>query len=79
MLVLRRNDGQWVEITHKSGDTLRVRVYNIRSRSPGQLDMAFDDVSCNFKIERVERLRTGAGPVSRTESFSTVPDTGSGS
>ena len=52
MLVLRRKEGQWVEITHKSGDTIRVRVYNIRTRFPGQLDLAFDDDAHNFLIQR---------------------------
>ncbi len=55
MLVLRRKEGQWVEITHKSGDTIRVRVYNIRTRPPGQLDLAFDDDDHNFLIQRPER------------------------
>lgn len=55
MLVLRRKEGQWIEITHKSGDTVRVRVYNIRTRHPGQLDLAFDDDAHNFLIQRPER------------------------
>jgi len=55
MLVLRRKEGQWVEITHKSGDTIRVRVYNIRTRQPGQVDLAFDDDAHNFLIQRPER------------------------
>ena len=55
MLVLRRKEGQWVEITHKSGDTIRVRVYNIRTRFPGQLDLAFDDDARTFLIQRPER------------------------
>lgn len=56
MLILRRKEGQWVELTHKSGDKIRVRVYNIRARYPGQLDLAFDDDAHNFKIERPERF-----------------------
>ena len=55
MLILRRKEGQWVEITHKSGDVIRVRVYNIRARYPGQLDLAFDDDDRNFAIQRPER------------------------
>jgi len=54
MLVLRRKEGQWVEITHSSGDILRVRVCNIRGK-PHQLDLAFDDTPRNFDIERPER------------------------
>lgn len=55
MLILRRKEGQWVEVTHKSGDVIRIRVCNIRSRYPGQLDLAFDDTDRNFAIERPER------------------------
>ena len=51
MLVLRREEGQWLEITHRSGDRLRICVYNIRSRFPGQLDMAFEDTDHHFDIE----------------------------
>jgi hypothetical protein len=58
MLILRRKEGQWVEITHRSGDTIRLRVCNIRSRASGQLDIAFEDVERNFAIERLERAAT---------------------
>jgi Global regulator protein family len=63
MLVLRRKEGQWIEIAHKSGDTIRIRVYNIRSRFPGQLDLAFDDAARNFEVRRPERP---ASPRSKT-------------
>lgn len=56
MLVLKRKEGQWVEITHRSGDVLRFRVYNLRPGSPGYLDVAFDDDARNFSIQRPERL-----------------------
>lgn len=62
MLILRRKEGQWVEITHRSGDTIRVRVYNIRARQPGQLDLAFDDDARNFAVQRPERAGGGADP-----------------
>lgn len=52
MLVVRRKQGQWVEITHRSGDILRIRVYNVRGPV---LDMAFDDDERNFDIQRPER------------------------
>lgn len=64
MLVLRRKEGQWVELTHRSGDTIRVRVYNVRARPGGapQLDMAFDDNDHRFTIQRPERAdRPAAG------------------
>lgn len=55
MLVLRRKEGQWLAITHRSGETIRVRVCNVRPRYPGQLDLVFDDPHQNFAIEREER------------------------
>lgn len=72
MLILRRKEGQWVEIRHRSGDTIRVRVYNIRASYPGQLDLAFDDGDRNFQVERPERtaklLTEGAPARAATES-----------
>jgi hypothetical protein len=57
MLVLRRNDGQWVEVTHKSGDTLRFRVYDVAAspETGRRVHLAFDDPTRNFLIERPER------------------------
>jgi sRNA-binding carbon storage regulator CsrA len=53
MLVLKRHEGEWVEITHTaSGDVLRVRVYRTEF---GQAHLAFDDSPRNFRIERPER------------------------
>ena len=64
MLILRRKEGQWVEITHKSGDTIRIRVCNIRARFPGQLDLAFDDDDRHFSVQRPERAnRASTDPV----------------
>ncbi len=57
MLVLRRREGQWVEIVHKSGDTLRICVYGINSNTPGRANLAFEDSDRNFAIERPERAR----------------------
>jgi sRNA-binding carbon storage regulator CsrA len=55
MLVMRRKEGQWIQITHSSGDRIRIRVYNIRSRYPGHLDLAFNDPAHQFTIRRGER------------------------
>jgi hypothetical protein len=55
MLVLRRKEGQWIEVTHKSGDVLRVRVYNLCADAPGRINLAFDDNEHNFDIQRPER------------------------
>jgi Global regulator protein family len=55
MLILRRKEGQWIDITHRSGDVIRVRVCNVRARYPGQVDLALDDDARNFVIQRPER------------------------
>ena len=57
MLVLKRKEGQWVDVTHRSGDVLRIRVCRIEPGIPGQLNLAFDDDPRNFEIERPERKR----------------------
>src|ERR1700730_10911324 len=70
MLVLRRNEGQWLEIRHRSGDLIRIRVCNIRPwRSLGQLDLAFDDSAHNFDIHRPERppYKRGLTPAAAAE------------
>ncbi len=59
MLVLRRKDGQWIEVTHRSGDILRFRVYEISGESQGRVNLAFDDVDHNFAIQRPERVLRG--------------------
>lgn len=54
MLVLKRKDGQWLEIKHRSGDVLRVRVYQVTDHAA---NLAFDDDARNFDIQRPERPR----------------------
>ena len=57
MLVLRRREGQWVEITDRAGNILRVRLTNIRLRgSFAVADLVFDDSAKNFTIHRPERV-----------------------
>jgi hypothetical protein len=73
MLILRRKEGQWIEITHRSGDTIRVRVCNMRGRSGPQVNLAFEDDSHNFTIERPERTaRATTEPIATIESESHV-------
>ncbi len=43
MLILRRKEGDWVEIRDKAGNMIAIRVYNIRHRGVGQCELAFDD------------------------------------
>ncbi len=56
MLVLGRKDGQLVEIRHRSGDVIRLRVYDVQGPTPegraGRLRIAFDDDARNFDISR---------------------------
>lgn len=74
MLILRRKEGQWVEIRHRSGDVIRVRVCNIRSRFSGQADLVLDDPAHNFLIQRPERLARPAGvPVLGPSAIPTDP------
>lgn len=75
MLVLKRKDGQWIEITHKSGDIVRFRVYNLRSDFPGQATMAFDDADRNFEIQRPERLRRKAEAEAMALAAAATPET----
>ena len=58
MLVLRRSEGQWTDVRHRSGDLIRVRVCNIRAgRYPnGEVDLVFDDAAHNFEVQRPERV-----------------------
>ncbi|RUL87249.1 hypothetical protein [Tautonia sociabilis] len=64
MLVLKRKEGQWVEIIHRSGDVIRLRVYDIQSSpgSPSRANLAFDDSARNFEIRRPERRVTVPNP-----------------
>lgn len=58
MLVLRRKEGQWVEITHKAtGQVLRIGVARVRgyNQATGTLDLLCDDAAHNFDIQRAER------------------------
>jgi hypothetical protein len=64
MLVLRRTEGQWVEITHAAtGDVIRFRVYDLAGGDPevpGRVHLAFEDRARNFAVERPERARRAA-------------------
>jgi hypothetical protein len=61
MLVLKRKEGQWVEITDKLGNLLRIRLCNVEirmnleGRMVGQANLAFGDPDRNFEIDRPER------------------------
>ena len=60
MLVLKRKEGQWIELTHRSGDVLRFRVYNIVCDHQGRVNLAFDDPDRHFEIQRPERFTKGS-------------------
>ena len=64
MLVLRRTEGQWIELTHEaSGDMIRFRVYDLQA---GRAHLAFDDSARNFRIERPERHERKDKPANET-------------
>jgi hypothetical protein len=86
MLVIRRTDGQWVEVTHKSGDKLRFRVYDLSHDGHGRAHLAFHDPERNFLIQRPERAaraqvaaaaaapdETGPAVVVESETVATAP------
>lgn len=62
MLVLKRKEGQWIDLTHRSGDVIRIRVGQIEAGRPGTLNLTFDDDARNFAIERPERVAREAKP-----------------
>lgn len=73
MLVLKRTEGQWVDVIHKSGDVLRVRVYDIGAENRGRVNLAFDDAARNFEIQRPERLAPRVPPRRLPPSRKEVP------
>lgn len=59
MLVIKRNKKEWVEITHSSGQTIRIQVQRIthnRKGGPTSVYLAFDDDARNFRIDRPDRI-----------------------
>ena len=67
MLVLKRKEGQWVQVTHAaSGDVLRIRVYDITNGLPPRANLAFDDSPRNFILERPERVPRPSDPETMT-------------
>lgn len=61
MLVLGRKEGQWLEVTHRSGDVLRIKVLPPNPRFPDKVNIGFEDEVRNFEIARRERLLCGEG------------------
>lgn len=57
MLILRRKEGQWVNIKCNCGcgNMMRFRAYEISGEHPGKVNLAFDDKERHFTIERPER------------------------
>lgn len=77
MLVLKRKEGQWTEITHRSGDVIRVRTYHIQATSPGHLPsvaLVFDDEPRHFQINRPERKVHAQGDPQRPDALQPGPD-----
>lgn len=68
MLVLRRKEGQWIEVIHRSGDVLRFRLYDVCGGPPGRAHLAFDDDARNFSIQRPERAGKLAAAAAQGEA-----------
>jgi hypothetical protein len=52
MLILRRNEGQWIEVVHReTGELLRIQVRNLH-RGRRWVELVFDDSSRRFGIAR---------------------------
>ena len=62
MLVLKRREGQWVQIVHASGDVLRVRVQQVGVDGQGRVNLVFDDDAFRFTIQRPERVVAADAP-----------------
>ena len=70
MLAITRKDGQWVEITHHSGDKLFVRVYDFGVDETGRplVRLAFEDAPRNFAIDRPRHHEAPPAPPLRHRS-----------
>jgi len=74
MLVLKRKEGQWVDIIHHSGDVLRLKTYDIQAGAPGRLNIAFDDAARNFEIRRPEQRASGSASAPKPSRPKPAPD-----
>jgi subtilisin-like proprotein convertase family protein len=63
MLVVRRKEGQWLEVQDtENNHSFRFRVYNIQkgvNGRPGTVDIALDDEPKHFYFNRPERIIRG--------------------
>jgi hypothetical protein len=58
MLLLRRDIGQWVQVTDQEGRILRIQVRRPPAGRRGDIELAFDDDARHFEIDRPERQRS---------------------
>lgn len=54
MLVLMRKEKQWIRITDKQGNVLRIQVKGIEPHAISTMKMVFEDKERNFEIHREE-------------------------
>jgi hypothetical protein len=64
VLILRRQPGQWIEVTDRAGHVLRIRVGEIRPGRIPEVRLDFDDDARNFEIVRPETKAPGLPAVS---------------
>ncbi len=56
MLVIRRREGQWIDVVHgATGDMVRIRVNTIRRDY--DVSLGFDDPDWNFEITRPKSVK----------------------
>jgi hypothetical protein len=61
MLLLSRHPGEWIEVTHRSGDVLRIYLSSVYVHGPHArargADLGFEDAARNFEIARVRPIQ----------------------
>lgn len=62
MLVLKRTEGQWLDVIHvASGDVVRIRTCDIGADGRPRVNLVVDDAARNFAVERPERATPRRG------------------
>jgi hypothetical protein len=71
MLILKRLDGEWIRIEHKSGDVIMIRTYNVfpSGGHRGSVQVGLHDPDRNFEISRVHEFE----PFAKKEEIKVAP------
>jgi hypothetical protein len=57
VLIMKRRRDQWIHITHKSGDVIKIRIHKLHGpasakTAPATVRLAFLDEARNFEIHQ---------------------------